>query len=66
MAAPPFWGHEVAGGRGRTLIYSDFDEGAAARFCHGQRPVISTSSEKLKKVRIRTIAASMATLVRVG
>lgn len=34
--------------------------------CHGHRPLISTSSEKLKKVRIATIAASIATLVRVG
>ena len=37
-----------------------------SRFCHGHRPVVSTSSEKLRKVRMRTIAASTATLVRPG
>jgi hypothetical protein len=34
--------------------------------CHGQCPVISTSNEKLKKVRMRTIAPSTATLTRGG
>ena len=43
---------------------SDF--GVAMYFCHGQRPVISTSSEKLKKVRMTTMPPSTATLVRVG
>ena len=37
----------------------------AAR-CHGQRPSISTSNEKLRKVRISTIPASTARLCRVG
>ena len=37
-----------------------------SRFCHGHRPVVSASSEKLRKVRMRTIAASMATPVRPG
>src|SRR5215472_128780 len=37
-----------------------------SRFCHGHRPVVSTSSEKLRKVRMRTIDASIATLVRLG
>src|SRR5215469_12020635 len=34
--------------------------------CHGQRPVSSTSSEKLRNVRIKTMMPSAATLVRVG
>jgi len=37
-----------------------------SRFCHGHCPVISTCSEKLRKVRMRTITASIATLVRLG
>jgi hypothetical protein len=34
--------------------------------CHGLGPVSSTSSEKLKKVRIKTMMPSTATLLRVG
>ena len=34
--------------------------------CHGQRPSISTSSEKLRKVRISTMPASTARLCSVG
>jgi len=37
-----------------------------SRCCHGHRPVVSTSSEKLRNVRMRTIAASTATPVRLG
>ena len=37
-----------------------------SRFCHGHCPVISTASEKLRNVRMKTIAASIATLVRLG
>jgi len=33
--------------------------------CHGQQPSISVSSEKLRKVRISTIAASSPTLSNV-
>ena len=35
-------------------------------FCHGQRPLISSSSEKLRKVRMRTIAPSTIMFCRVG
>src|SRR5215469_5963722 len=46
---------------------SGYSGGEAAVFCcHGQRPVSSTSSEKLRNVRIKTMMASTATLVRVG
>ena len=43
-----------------------FGGGMTVSTCHGQRPVSSTSSEKLRNVRIRTMMASTATLVRVG
>lgn len=38
----------------------------AVSFCHGQWPVSSTSSEMLRKVRIKTMMARTATSVRVG
>lgn len=38
--------------------------GPVVFFCHGQRPVSSTSSEKLRNVRMSTIAASTATVSR--
>ena len=41
-------------------------EASLRSFCHGQRPVISTSREKLSNVRISTIPASTATLRGVG
>ncbi|EZP54185.1 hypothetical protein BW41_01715 [Sphingomonas sp. RIT328] len=39
---------------------------ADRRFCHGHRPSISTSSEKLRKVRIRTMPARTKRLSNVG
>jgi len=35
--------------------------GSEVRPCHGHRPVISSSSEKLRKVRLTTINARTAT-----
>ena len=35
-------------------------------FCHGQRPVISSSSEKFRNVLMSTITARTPTLVKVG
>ncbi len=41
-------------------------EGTAGGFCHGHRPLISTSRVQLRKVRIATTQASTATLSNVG
>ena len=51
-------------GDDRGVVSDGGRTGVFAR--HRQRPVSSTSSEKLSKVRIATMLARIATLVRVG
>src|SRR4051794_26589775 len=41
-------------------------QSAVSRFCQGHRPVTSTSSEKLRNVRMTMMPARVATLVRLG
>jgi hypothetical protein len=42
------------------------ESGVRSSFCHGHRPVISSSKEKLRKVRISTMMARTPTLSNVG
>ena len=53
-------------GDSRVCVPGYSGGGPVVFFCHGQRPVSSTSSEKLRKVRIKNMMPSTATLVIVG
>ena len=52
--------------RSKVQVVYNFGREDAANRDALQRLVSSTSSEKLRKVRIKTMMASIATLVRVG
>lgn len=50
-------------GSGQSLCHSRVPDDASAVFCQGHRPVISSSREKLRNVRIATMTASTPRLL---
>jgi hypothetical protein len=69
---PAFWNALGAGPESDTTAQASYGvcglpaASTSTVFCQGHRPVISSSSEKLRKVRMATIKASTPTLAYVG